>query len=27
MFEEVLKLFLSGHGVASFEGLERYGLL
>jgi len=27
LFEEVLKLFLSGHGVASFEGLERYGLL
>jgi len=26
LFEEVLKLFLSGHGVASFEGLERYGL-
>ena len=23
----MLKLFLSGHGVASFEGLERYGLL
>ena len=27
LFEEVLKLFLGGHGVASFEGLERYGLL
>jgi len=27
LFEEVLKLFLSGHGVASFEGLERFGLL
>ncbi|MGE8281584.1 MAG: polynucleotide adenylyltransferase PcnB [Stenotrophomonas sp.] len=27
LFEEVLKLFLSGHGVASFEGLERHGLL
>ncbi|MBV6803492.1 polynucleotide adenylyltransferase PcnB [Xanthomonas campestris pv. lawsoniae] len=27
LFEEILKLFLSGHGVASFEGLERYGLL
>lgn len=27
LFEEVLKLFLSGHAVASFEGLERYGLL
>ena len=27
LFEEVLKLFLSGHGVASFEGLEHYGLL
>ncbi|MBB4597040.1 polynucleotide adenylyltransferase PcnB [Xanthomonas arboricola] len=26
LFEEILKLFLSGHGVASFEGLERYGL-
>ena len=26
LFEEVLKLFLSGHGVAGFEGLERYGL-
>lgn len=26
LFEEVLKLFLSGNGVASFEGLERYGL-
>ena len=27
LFEEILKLFLSGHGVASFEGLERTGLL
>jgi len=27
LFEEILKLFLSGHGVAGFEGLERYGLL
>lgn len=27
LFEDVLKLFLSGHGVASFEGLERHGLL
>jgi poly(A) polymerase len=27
LFEESLKLFLSGHGVASFEGLERHGLL
>ncbi|WP_187128047.1 polynucleotide adenylyltransferase PcnB [Xanthomonas massiliensis] len=27
LFEEVLKLFLSGHGVASFEELERFGLL
>lgn len=27
LFEEVLKLFLSGHGVASFEGLEHHGLL
>lgn len=27
LFEEVLKLFLSGHGEASFLGLERYGLL
>ncbi|PPV05350.1 polynucleotide adenylyltransferase [Xanthomonas bromi] len=27
LFEEILKLFLSGHGLASFEGLERYGLL
>ena len=26
LFEEMLKLFLSGHAVASFEGLERYGL-
>lgn len=27
LFEEMLKLFLTGHGAASFEGLERYGLL
>lgn len=27
LFEECLKLFLSGHAVASFLGLERYGLL
>lgn len=27
LFEETLKLFLSGHAVASFEGLERFGLL
>ena len=27
LFEECLKMFLSGHAVASFEGLERYGLL
>ncbi|WP_374014059.1 polynucleotide adenylyltransferase PcnB [Pseudoxanthomonas koreensis] len=27
LFEEMLKLFLSGHAVASFEGLERYGLV
>jgi len=27
LFEEALKLFLSGHAVASFEGLERHGLL
>jgi poly(A) polymerase len=27
LFEDVLKMFLSGHGVASFEGLERHGLL
>jgi len=27
LFEESLKLFLSGHAVASFEGLERHGLL
>ena len=27
LFEECLKLFLSGHAVASFEGLERHGLL
>jgi poly(A) polymerase len=26
LFEEVLKLFLSGHGEASFLGLERHGL-
>lgn len=26
LFEELLKLFLSGHAVASFEGLEHYGL-
>ena len=26
LFEEILKLFLSGHAVASFEGLEHYGL-
>jgi poly(A) polymerase len=26
LFEEILKLFLSGHAVASFEGLERFGL-
>ena len=26
LFEEMLKLFLSGHGVASFEGLEQHGL-
>ncbi len=26
LYEEVLKLFLSGHGVASFELLRRYGL-
>lgn len=26
LFEEVLKLFLSGHAVASFEGLRHYGL-
>ena len=26
LFEEMLKLFLSGHAVASFEGLERHGL-
>src|SRR5688572_24414450 len=27
LFEESLKLFLSGNAVASFEGLERHGLL
>src|SRR5690606_2595988 len=27
LFEECLKLFLSGHAEASFLGLERYGLL
>jgi poly(A) polymerase len=27
LFEETLKLFLSGHAVASFEGLERHGLV
>lgn len=27
LFEECLKLFLSGHAVASFERLERHGLL
>ncbi|HEY0661628.1 MAG TPA: polynucleotide adenylyltransferase PcnB, partial [Lysobacter sp.] len=27
LFEECLKLFLTGHAVASFEGLERHGLL
>lgn len=27
LFEELLKMFLSGHAVASFEGLERFGLL
>ena len=27
LFEECLKLFLSGSAVASFEGLERHGLL
>jgi len=27
LFEEILKLFLSGHAVASFEALEAYGLL
>ena len=26
LFEEMLKLFLSGHAVASFEGLEQHGL-
>jgi poly(A) polymerase len=27
LFEECLKLFLSGHAAAGFEGMERYGLL
>lgn len=27
LFEECLKLFLSGHAVASFEALQRHGLL
>lgn len=27
LFEEMLKMFLAGHAVASFEGLERHGLL
>ncbi|AWG45178.1 polynucleotide adenylyltransferase PcnB [Xylella fastidiosa] len=27
LFEEVLKLFLSGHAVASFEALEDFGLI
>jgi poly(A) polymerase len=27
LFDESLKLFLSGHGLASFHALERYGLL
>ena len=27
LFEEILKLFLSGHAVASFDGLERFGLI
>lgn len=27
LFEECLKMFLAGHAVASFEGLERHGLL
>ena len=27
LFEEILKLFLSGNAVASFEGLERFDLL
>ncbi len=27
LFEEVLKLFLSGHAVASFEALEKFGLI
>ena len=27
LFEEILKLFLSGHAVAGFEGLEHFGLL
>ncbi|WP_051322897.1 polynucleotide adenylyltransferase PcnB [Luteimonas sp. J29] len=27
LFEECLKMFLAGHAVASFEGLDRHGLL
>ncbi|KAF1684831.1 polynucleotide adenylyltransferase [Pseudoxanthomonas broegbernensis] len=27
LFEEMLKMFLAGHAVPSFEGLERHGLL
>lgn len=27
LFDECLKMFLSGHAAASFEGLERHGLL
>lgn len=27
LFEETMKLFLAGHGMASFEHLERFGLL
>jgi len=27
LFEECLKLFLTGHAVSSFEGLDRHGLL
>src|SRR5690606_14814997 len=27
LFEECMKMFLSGHAVASFEGLERHGQL
>jgi len=27
LFDESLKLFMSGHGLASFKALERYGLL